>query len=160
MQQSHLYVYLSALYVVTPDVDWQFLNLSAERLPQFRKWSDLMVGYHKGRLVTRETEELLFIRIRNYYEAGRPSSDQPALYKHPDKHLCSSVNRQLQRTISPTLSTVHSTEHQPSQMRTKNWNSTVLSYDDERKTPNLSVCGPRRARFYPNFNQMLAFSAA
>jgi len=32
MQQSHLYVYLSALYALTPDVDWQFLNLSAERL--------------------------------------------------------------------------------------------------------------------------------
>jgi len=32
MQQNHLYVYLSALYVVFPDVDVQFLNLSAERL--------------------------------------------------------------------------------------------------------------------------------
>jgi hypothetical protein len=32
MQQSHLYVYLSALYVVTADVEGQLLNLSAERL--------------------------------------------------------------------------------------------------------------------------------
>jgi len=32
MQQSHLYVYLSGLYVVTPDVDGQFLNLPAQRL--------------------------------------------------------------------------------------------------------------------------------
>jgi hypothetical protein len=32
MQHSRLYVYLSALYVVTPDVDKQFMNLSAERL--------------------------------------------------------------------------------------------------------------------------------
>lgn len=32
MQHSPLYVYLSALYVVTPDVDGQFLNLLAERL--------------------------------------------------------------------------------------------------------------------------------
>ena len=69
--------------------------------------------------MTTETEELLFIRIRNYYETGRPLSDQPALYKHPDKHVCSSVNRQLQCTISPTPSTVHSTGHQPSQRRTK-----------------------------------------
>jgi hypothetical protein len=157
MQQNHLCVYLSALYVVTPDVDGQFLNLSAERLAHNSGNDQISkrmswVSYHKERLVTTETEELLFIRIWNYYETDRTSSDQPALYEQPHKHVCSSVNTQLQFTISPTLSTVHSTEHQPSQRRPKNWNSTVWSYDDERKAPNLCVCGSRMARFYLSFN--------
>jgi len=71
-----------------------------------------MVGYHKERLVTTETEELLFIRIRNYYETGRPSSDQPALYKHPDKrvHLLTE-NFRVQFLLLYQQFTVQDTSH-------------------------------------------------
>jgi transposase-like protein len=46
------------------------------------------VGNFKEQLLTTQTEELISNIYKKLLQAGRRSSDQPKLYKHPDKTVC------------------------------------------------------------------------
>jgi len=52
----------------------------------------------KDQLFTTQTEERNYTP-RNYYTTDRQSSDQPKLYKHPDKTVCGYALFTVQNTV-------------------------------------------------------------